>query len=198
MEKIDVGVVIKPKKNKNPKSRIKWGLSLPRAPLFPCSLSSHSIILSSHSTILFGLHLSSLPYYSPLHAMLLLYFLHCYFLFCVVVALFFALLFSFSPCYSLFHATTLLIALLLSSLRCLDFLFMLLDFPLCVSWLSPSYWCFFLRLLLYFRCKVFHIVALLFMQLCCHLSHCYCWCVVIHWRILYYLPTFFLVGIGRG
>ncbi len=93
------------------------------------------------------------------------------------------MLIFFSPyCFPL-HNTTFLFALLLSSSHCLTFIFaLLLSFSaiLLFQVQGSSCCCFFL-------CIVF------FSSLCC----C-CWCVVIHWRILYYPPSFLLARIGNG
>ncbi len=83
---------IKPKKNKNLKSRIKWGLSSTRAHLL---LSPSLRILLYYAFALLS---------SP----------------CTLLS--FTLLLSFSPYYSFLRPTTFLFALLLSSLSCCSFL----------------------------------------------------------------------------
>jgi hypothetical protein len=109
------------KKNKNPKSRIKWGLSLAWAPHSSFSLSSHfafffTLCSPFHTTTLFfALHCCS-----PLCPALLLSSLHC------IIALLFApyyyspsclavLLFDYSSIswYKVFRAATLFFTLLL-------------------------------------------------------------------------------------
>jgi hypothetical protein len=97
-EKIVVGTTIRAKKNKNPKSRTKWGSSLAQAPLSPFPLSSRSALLHvvvlffallfPHRivAVLFALLLFSLRSYSSLvvffsykvlHAIILLFALLC-------------------------------------------------------------------------------------------------------------------------
>ncbi len=74
-ENIAMGATIKPKKNKNPKSIIKWGST--QASLSPFSFSSCFVLLSACfvffrvAVLLFVLLLSSSPYY---YALLALYF----------------------------------------------------------------------------------------------------------------------------
>ncbi len=69
-----MGTTIRPKKNKNPKSRIKWGSSSQIGPHFLLSPSAHALFSFA----------------------LLLSFLHCCFF--PIVALFFALFFSLCCC----------------------------------------------------------------------------------------------------
>jgi hypothetical protein len=183
------------KKNKNPKSIIKWGL----APLFPFSFPSHFVLLFTLLffsscrvvSLIFTLLLSSLHRVVALLLMLLLSFSHCY--------------------YSPFHTVALFFMLLLSSLcyYCCPlcnvvFLIMLLLSSSC-SWFFSSH-CLILLFTLFFS----SLITLIFqVQGSSHYysplhaallsSSCYyCWCVVIHWRILYYPHAFLLVRIGSG
>ncbi len=89
-----MSIAIRPKKNNNPKSKIKWGLSSTWAPLSPSphTLFSSLCVLFSFSSCCAFLHVASLL---------------------------FTRLLSSSPCYSPLHATALLFTLMFSSLCCL-------------------------------------------------------------------------------
>ncbi len=128
-EKIVVGTNIRPKKNKSPKSRIKWGSTLLRANALLLTLLLsflHCCFFLCHVVFLIVLLFSSLPYCSPLH-ITQLFFSHCcshfqmFFYFkqkvlCVVVLLFVLLFFYFKQ----------------KVLCVVVFLFVLLCFPHCV------------------------------------------------------------------
>jgi hypothetical protein len=112
-----------------------------------------------------------------------------------VVLLLFTMLLSSLPCCSSFHANA-LFTMLFSSSRSYFFFTFLLFSSWCLAFLFALLLSFLVVLLFQVQgfsryCFPFHVIF--FFSLCC----C-CWCVVIHWRILYYPHAFLLVRIGNG